>query len=114
MWMVKVLVYVCACVCVFKAETYIAGKGILQLSDRVGYRHWRGAGGQAEVRVLGADAELDGRHGQHVVHVDVHAVDGRDGALQALHRLGALALLQRALVTDGARLVLLALLWTRV
>lgn len=98
------------CVC----ETHVAGEGVLQLGDGVGHRHWRGAWGQAEVGVLGADAELDGRHGQDVVHVDVHPVDGRDGAVEPLHALRAFPVLKRTLVTDWTRLMLLILLRARI
>lgn len=40
----------------------------------------------------------------------VHSVDGGYGSLEALQALGALAVLQRALVADGPGLVFFALL----
>lgn len=46
--------------------------------------------------------------------MDVHSVNGRDGALQTLHSLGTLAVLQRALVSDRPGFVLFALLRPRV
>lgn len=62
------------------STTHIGGECVLKLADRIGHGHGGGAGRQAEIRVFGTDAELDGGHGQHGVHVEVHAVDGRDGA----------------------------------
>lgn len=86
---------------------HVGGERVLELADGIGHGHGDGAGLQAEVGVLGADAELDGGHGQHGVHVEVHAVDRRDGAaLQPVDSLRALAVLQRALVSDGTRFVL--------
>lgn len=92
-------------------ETYVAGESVLQLGDGVGHGHRCRSRGEAEVRVLGADPELDGWDGEDAFDMDVHSINGRDGALEALHSFGTLAVLQRALVSDRPGFVLFALLW---
>lgn len=89
------------------STTHIGGECVLKLADRIGHRHWGRARRQAEIGVFGADAKLNGGHGQHGVHVEVNAVDGRDGAaLESVHSLRAFAMLQRALVSNGTWFVL--------
>lgn len=95
---------------------HIGGERVLELADGIGHGHGGGARRQAEVGVFGTDAKLDGGHRQHGLHVEVYTVDRRDGAaLQPVDSLRALAVLQRALVSDGPWFVLFfSLLRTRV
>lgn len=60
--------------------THIGGECVLKLADRIGHGHRGRARWQAEIRVFGADPKLNGGHRQHSVYMEVHAINGRDGA----------------------------------